>query len=66
MFGVGIDREPDHLEHLGYANGWDKTPEIVHECREKGHLGYAGNVGRCLTEYGCEVCGYKYLVDSSD
>jgi len=54
------------MKDLGYSNGWDKTPEIVHECREKGHLGYAGNVGKCKTEYGCEVCGYKYLVDSSD
>lgn len=51
---------------LGCANGWAKTPEIIHECREKGHLGYSKNAGNCLNEYGCKECGYFYLIDSSD
>lgn len=48
---------------LGFANGWKNTPEIVRNCT---HGQYREAVGSCLTEYGCEVCGYKYLVDSSD
>jgi len=54
------------MQDLGYVNGWEKTPDIVHECREKGHLGYAKTVGNCLREFGCEICAYKYLIDSSD
>lgn len=53
---------------LGYANGWGRgnTPEIVKICEDMKHLGYSKNVGKCLTEYGCEICNYHYLVDSSD
>jgi len=51
---------------LGYANGWKGTPEIVQKCSDLGHQQYSKTVGKCLTEYGCEECGYKYLVDSSD
>jgi hypothetical protein len=53
----------------GYANGWGrgKTPEIVRKCEEElKHLGYSKNVGQCLTEYGCKICGYTYLIDSGD
>lgn len=56
---------------LGYANGWVgrdgkiKLPEIVKICEKKGHVKQRTTVGRCLTEYSCEICGYKYLVDSS-
>ena len=56
----------EDLQDLGYCNGWKKTPEIINKCREKGHIGYAKNVGRCLNEYGCKVCGYFYKIDSSD
>jgi hypothetical protein len=52
---------------LGYANGWgSKTPEIVLECEKLGHRQYSKNEGRCLNRYGCEICGYYYLIDSSD
>ena len=52
---------------LGYANGWNgKMPEIIGECESKGHTRYEQNIGRCLHEYGCEICAYKYYVDSSD
>lgn len=53
----------------GYTNGWGrgKTPEIVKKCEEElKHKGYSKNVGRCLTEYGCKICGYTYLIDSGD
>lgn len=51
---------------LGYANGWEDTPEIVEQCEAEGHSQYKQGVGRCLMEYGCWICDYKYLVDSSD
>lgn len=58
------------MKDLGYANGWIETPEIVKKCREQNndfkHIGYRRAIGRCLNEYGCERCGYKYLIDSSD
>jgi len=62
------------MKDLGYANGWRETPEIVEKCgatHDRGDQGekhrfYSKNVGRCLNEYGCLTCGYKYLVDSSD
>jgi hypothetical protein len=56
--------KPKELKSLGYANGWgDSTPELVAKCE---HVGYTKNIGNCLNEFGCEICGYKYLVDSSD
>lgn len=54
------------MKDLGYANGWIETPEIVKKCNQLGHRGYSINRGKCLNEYGCERCGYKYLIDSSD
>jgi len=58
-------RDPN-IHDLGYANGWKETPEIVRNCKQQGHIQYSQNVGKCLTEYGCGACHYKYLVDSSD
>ena len=58
------------MENLGYANGWQDTPEIVkkRELRDAGekHQIWSRNEGRCLNAYGCETCGYEYRVDSSD
>ncbi len=55
------------VKDLGFANGWGKnTPEIVKECDKQGHRGWSRKVGNCLTEFGCGICAYKYLVDSSD
>lgn len=51
------------LKDLGYANSWKETPEIVERCK---CVGWIRNIGRCLNEYGCSICGYKYIVDSSD
>ncbi len=55
-----------YVQDLGYANGWKDTPDIVKKCHEMGHIQNGRNVGRCLHEYGCGACKYKYLVDSSD
>lgn len=59
------------MNDLGYANGWAETPDIIKVCREKRLSGeehdvWSNNRGRCLNEYGCDTCGYKYTVDSSD
>jgi hypothetical protein len=56
------------MKNLGYANGWTETPEEVVKCNELGHRDqrWARNVGRCLTEYGCNECGYTYKIDSGD
>lgn len=55
------------VHDLGYANGWQNgTPEIVRQCREKFHNREVTTVGKCLTQYKCEQCGYVYLIDSSD
>ena len=51
---------------LGYANGWEKTPPIVEACKALGHVQGSRNEGNCLTRYGCDLCGFTYLVDSSD
>ena len=55
----------DLVKDLGYANSWSKTPDIVKACEARGHIPEEISRGRCLTEYRCEACGYKYLVDSS-
>ena len=56
----------EELKNLGYSNGWQDTPDIVKLCRSKNHLTTGKEIGRCLTEYSCKICGYKYKVDSSD
>lgn len=59
----GYEKE---LKSLGSANGWSKTPQIVLDCEKAGHELQGKNIGRCLNEYSCPICGYKYTVDSSD
>ena len=50
------------LKDLGYANGWKEDPEIVKKCQ---HVKEVKNIGNCLNEYSCEICGFKFKVDSS-
>lgn len=55
---------------LGWANGWEKEPEIVSRCRGYGHK--VSRVDNGPPHRGldnvvqCEICWYKYHVDSSD
>ena len=49
---------------LEYSNGWTNTPEIVIKCRLLKHEIEIKNVSRCVTEYSCEICDYKYKIDS--
>ena len=53
------------VEDLGWGNGWAKTPEIVEKCRELGHDWLETNIGNCLWEARCDICGYKLKYDSS-
>ena len=64
-------RPREDLKSLGYANGWASTPDVVVSCRaacSRGemHDRTTEDVGRCVTEYTCRTCKYKYRVDSSD
>lgn len=54
------------MKDLGYANGWKETPDEIRICDILKHRQSSRKAGKCLTEYGCEKCEYKYLVDSSD
>jgi hypothetical protein len=54
------------LKDFGYSNGWRDTPAEVSRCKDSGHVMYYKSAGRCVTEYGCPICGFKFYVDSSD
>jgi rubrerythrin len=61
-----IVEPPDPPNNLGYANSWEKTPEIVIHCKEKNHAREIKTVASCVTQYICRECGYVYKVDSGD
>jgi len=51
------------LKNLGLANSWgENIPQVVKDCK---HDLDVKNLGNCLNEFSCEVCGYRYRVDSS-
>lgn len=49
------------ISDLGYANGWTETPPVVEKCKHKHDR---KKIGRCLTEYSCPICNFKFKVDS--
>lgn len=51
---------------FGAANGWTEPPELVKRCVARKHSPKQTGIGRCLTEVRCELCRYRYLIDSSD
>jgi hypothetical protein len=56
------------IKYLGWANGWyykdpPEVPEIVKNCH---HRLKEEKTGRCEHRYTCEICGFYYMVDSSD
>lgn len=56
--------EKKEIKYLGWANGWgNETPEIVLKCT---HRQKVERTGRCEHRHTCEICGYTYMVDSSD
>ena len=60
------------MTDLGWANSWDKTPDIVERCRESRKRGekheYTDGDGpwRCTHLVTCKTCGYTYHYDSGD
>jgi hypothetical protein len=57
---------PDPPNNLGYANCWEKTPEVVINCIESKHAREVKTVGPCVTKYICRLCRYVYCIDSGD
>lgn len=53
------------VRDLGWANGWKATPEVVSKCLEAGHKRDDWEMGRCDHEIRCDICGYRYRMDSS-
>jgi hypothetical protein len=51
------------LQDLGYMNSWDKTPDIVKQCRHERHH---AEVRNCVTEVWCEECKFTFKIDSGD
>jgi hypothetical protein len=50
-------------QDLGYANGWKNgTPDIVKNCK---HDKKIKQIRMHVEEYSCEICGFKFKVDSS-
>jgi predicted Zn-ribbon and HTH transcriptional regulator len=54
------------MKDLGTANGWQDTPVAYEQCHALKHTLKAEKLGAGLTEYSCEVCGFKFREDSSD
>lgn len=65
QFSKQLKAGTDYID-FGTANGWLETPELVKRCVGKKHSPKQTGIGRCLTEVKCELCRYKYTVDSSD
>ena len=60
-------KEREDYQHLGCANGWTETPEIVKRAQEDPEAKwYSATIGRCYTQYFCDKYKITYTVDSSD
>ncbi len=54
-------------KNLGFVNGWKETPQIVSDCEAAGHKRRGTHDGtRCLSETFCDICNYKFSMDSGD
>ena len=60
-------KEREDYQHLGCANGWTETPEIVKKAQEDPEAEwYSATIGRCYTQYFCDKYKITHTVDSSD
>lgn len=60
-------KERSGYEHLGCANGWSETPELIKKAHKDPEAKwYAASIGRCYTQYFCDKYKITYTVDSSD
>jgi hypothetical protein len=54
-------------KNLGYANGWNGTPDEIVQCTEKKHIRLVESDNyRCVTLYCCPECKIYWKIDSSD
>ncbi len=55
--------------NLGWANGWNKEPEIVTKCKTLKHKPTETSEGPPFRKFThtvrCDICGYVYKYDSS-
>ena len=59
----------DGLFDLGLMNDWPTDGierNIYNRCHKYNHKRWSRAIRNCYAEEGCEVCGYKYQVDTSD
>lgn len=63
------DVRGDAVKDLGVANGWEKEPDIVKECKRLKHKTSESSndppFRRHYWEVRCDICGYIYHYDSS-
>ncbi len=59
--------EAGYTSH-GWANGWDKIPEEINQCRDAGHPRDIVQLGRGGSEvtFSCDKCKLYWKVDMSD
>jgi len=68
----GEEQQPsvDCYTDLGWANGWEQTPELVIECSRKKHPVTSKDIGPPFrgmhNVVTCTICRYVYYTDSSD
>ena len=54
------------MTDLGFANGWQKVPELVKGAKGKGCELVETKMGGNISEYVCKELDVKFRVDSSD
>lgn len=57
------DKTNRRIRDLGWANGWNKTPPLVRDCR---HEPADVSLGSCIHQVTCLECGFTYKYDSGD
>jgi hypothetical protein len=64
-----MDRNNKTITNLGYANGWQQggdNQKVISVCKNVGHVRSSFQVSKSIIEYQCDICGYKYRIDSGD
>jgi hypothetical protein len=57
------------IVNFGYKNGWPENSgchTVVRVCKNIGHVRTSFQVSKSITEYQCNICGYKYRIDLGD
>jgi len=51
---------------FGYINGWSVIPDEVQQCMTLMHTKHFLLIRKHVTEVSCDICKFKYKIDSSD